>query len=556
MSSRDSNAAAFVARKLLSDDVAEKVDENRLANLVEQIWKFNDLDYRSARTEANNLLPRIRIMTQGGRHSYVDGTARIKKLCDQGGKTGLDWIIAREGTLSDTSNRIGNGRTSGFVSSRTRNAALMMAQFPKVDLFIPSVVDFYEGLPESYSDPTRQMQFYTALTIISQGRFLPMVSFHPERYFEEKRDRHAFNNLDLVKNAIEIGGAIGVKVHPSSGFDPLSNADYAQLGENPDKYQNGCHIRSEHPSLNAEKYEVMDEAMHDLFELCSKLEVPILTHSGTSISSASKCMYGASNLEAPGDYITNPQHPNDWTNSTHHWSMALNDPELTAPNARVALAHFAGGFGQMKTPTNELVQNAESDKNWFSPNPYDYDGNALQTTDWLETAINHIKNSTSANMYIDTSVMDELAYSQAVRENILATGKVDDGPWKIAPGIRLSSRSAIQDAKNDGGKFAKKFSDFVKNTPAVHDRLLYGSDLHMQSVATVSAHDAYLDLIEAAIPDEDGLRDKVMGGNAATFFGLRSGEKNRGRIEEFMRETGTDPQSVRWMQKLDALESA
>jgi hypothetical protein len=78
----------------------------------------------------------------------------------------------------------------------------------------------------------------------------------------------------------------------------------------------------------------------------------------------------------------------------------------------------------------------------------------------------------------------------------------------------------------------------------------------MNSVATVSAHDAYLDLIEGAIPDLDGLRDKVMGGNAATLFGLRSGQQNRGRIEEFMRETGTDPQSVRWMQKLDALENS
>ncbi|MFK8034048.1 MAG: hypothetical protein AB8B94_07890 [Hyphomicrobiales bacterium] len=554
MTSRDSDQAAFIARKVAPRRFARGINERRFNRFLDNIVQLVDRDYRTARKEANDLLKTTRRDGSNGKTEWGNSAARIEHLCKLGRPSGLDLVVAKEGTGPDTNQRLGNGRTTGFVTSRTRNAAIMMAQFPKVDLFVPSVVDFYEGDPEGYSDPVRQMQYYTALAIVSEGRFLPMVSFNPERYYEEKRDRHAFDNLDLVRKAIEFGGAIGVKVHPSSGFDPYRNVDYAQLGEG--RQRDKCHNRSndEQKNRNAERYEMMDKGMSSLFELCSELDVPILTHSGTTIASVSHCMYGASD-------------PNNWTNSTLHWAKALVEARPKAPKARVSLAHLAGGFGDLFGPSEKTPEGRSKKDKWFVPNPYEYDSSEnLIPSDWLKTAIDHISSSSSSDMYIDTSVMDELAYSQAFRENRISKEQGQDAVWKIAPGIRQTSRGAIAKARedekrvmkrkySDKSNFADKFSNFVDKTSVLHDRLVYGSDLHMNAVATVSESDAYLDLIEGAIPDKPGLRSKVMGGNAATLFGLRHGNTNRGRIERFLKDTGTDPKSVRWIQKLDALKT-
>lgn len=540
MTSRDSDQAAFIARKLAPPPVASQISESRFNAFLDSIVQLVDRDYRSARTEANELLGAAR-ENSNMRVEYKSAQDRINALCNIGQANGIDLVVAREGTTSNDHSRLGNGRTTGFVTSRTRNAAIMMAQFPKVDLFIPSIVDFYEGNPEGYSDPTRQMQYYTALAIVSRGRFLPMVSFNPERYYEEVRDRHVFNNLDLVRNAILVGGAIGVKVHPSSGFDPYSNSDFAQLGEGPRSDQ--CHDRSDDnlKYRNAERYEVMDEGMAELFKLCSELQVPILTHSGTTIASVSPCMY-------------DDDDPNNWTNSTYHWSLALERARRTAPNAKVVLAHFAGGFGEMYS--RKAAKELDRDNEWFQPDPFEYDtGRRIRPSQWLQAAIDHIKTSPAADMYIDTSVMDELAYSQAFREN-RNVDKGADPVWDINPGIRLTSRGAIEKARMDVDEgpenFADKFSEFIANNTELHDRFVYGSDLHMQSVATVSTSDAYLDLIEGAVPDLPGLRDSVMGLNATNLFGLRQGNANRRRIEELLIDTGTDPKSVPWIQKIDA----
>ena len=120
---------------------------------------------------------------------------------------------------------------TGFLSNRARNAARYMATFQEVDLFLPSMVDFYEGDVGRYSSIFEQAQLYSLLSVASRGRMLPLISFHPERgYVPNSDDNTAAYNLKaplkFIEYAVENMGFDGVKVHPSTGFAPIDNAGH------------------------------------------------------------------------------------------------------------------------------------------------------------------------------------------------------------------------------------------------------------------------------------------------------------------------------------------
>lgn len=250
----------------------------------------------------------------------------------------------------------------GFVRNRTRNAAIMMARWPEVDLFAPSMVDFYEVQGNDPFNLELQVEFYALLHRATKGRMVPLVSFHPVR------GAHApdggAGQLDLVRKAISSQGFIGVKLHPSSGFDPLDNEKY------------GCpntrlpNVLERQP-LGAAGAAVQAQ-MDQLYTLCDALDAPILTHGGTGLSANKPCMQD----RHP------PQQTLAWTNSSRHWGEALEArPELT--NLRVCLGHFAAGFA--RTPDGAIV-----------PHP------------WLDYATRHIEAKGSrGRLWMDLSAMPE-----------------------------------------------------------------------------------------------------------------------------------------------------
>ncbi len=221
----------------------------------------------------------------------------------------------------------------GQASNRTRNAARMMALFPEVDLFTPAMVDLGEGSFNGYSDPYELASYYEHLHIASNGRFVPLVSYSPDRAWEEGQYGLPRRQLIHVRDCVEKRGFIGVKVHPSSGFSPVNNQVY------------GCPNtpRQQSETLSAEKAHFLNEQLDDLYALCRSLDIPILTHSGIGITSNQECMQKKFSA------------PSTWTNSPVQWGMAIEKAnersrdELGAPIApgrklRVCLAHFAGGF--------------------------------------------------------------------------------------------------------------------------------------------------------------------------------------------------------------------
>lgn len=511
MNARDSNTAAFTSRRVLSGNLEELGRQ-----IIPPLLSYLDSDYDNARREANNLLNRIRKQKD---------KSSLEAFCRMGLPGEIDLLASNDGTHLASDRSLGDGRAVGFLTSRIRNAALLMAQFPKIDLFLPSHVDFYEGASDQYTEPARMQQLLTALAIATNGRMLPMVSFNPERYFYEVRDGHAFNNIDLIRNAVENGGAVAVKVHPSSGFDPYSNVDFGFLTqENPrgcsDRTSISNDDRARERELEFEMLEGLDKAMRKLYDCCSELDIPILTHSSTSRAARPDCME------------VEPRGPSEWTNSPWHWQQALQSARQDRDsNFRVVLAHFAGGFANQEPWSKD-----RDSLNQFPAK----DATRLIPSAWLQSAMDYIGATARSGMYLDLSIMNELAYSQAMRDRTM---------WDFSPGIH--SRSAIADARSDGGRLAALFEQFMVDNAHLHGHVMYGSDWHMPSVLAVSGQDGYMKLIESVLPEQDEIRRKVMGQNAAEFFGLKRGRKTRERLDQFFDRHDIDPRTVHWLRKVD-----
>lgn len=432
----------------------------------------------------------------------------------------------------------GQGRLTGFASHRLRNASYMMAAWPEVDIFTPSMVDFYEGRigsrpwrevdpdkrdgkhnreygahkQEYGTTPTAQAVFYRELHKATRGRFLPLVSFHPERQMDEVRAEQQLSRRDLeerrktqltplalVRKAVESWGFIGVKVHPSSGFDPLDNAKY---GCSNTRYQ-------WQPGLSNLEEIGYQKAMNDLYSLCAELDVPILTHASDGLAANPNCMQH------------NPD-PLEWTGSPAHWIQAVD--RQTGPD--VCLAHFASRF------TDHIKQRDGGYEGQTFQQEYDAQDRELQPSKWLQAAVDDIVNRKSkSRMWLDLSHMPALVYSQA---------------------SRAMANSPPPTYEYDEGRYAEMFGMFLQHNPHLVSRIMYGTDAHMPAVSMVGPR--YLSLMEAVIknasvPGYPNALQDIMGRNAVKFFGLANGGSNRKRLEAFYRDEGI--KNVTWMKRVD-----
>lgn len=403
-------------------------------------------------------------------------------------------------------------QTTGFFSNRTRLAARMMEIYPEVDLFTPSMVDFYEGDWEKYSYPTELVNYYKQLHIASNGRFLPLVSFSPERYYEEEivagweESEHYKRNLKLVKYAIEELGFVGVKLHPSSGFSPIDNAKYG-CPNTPGQKQKKL------SPCQAEQY---DKILMELFEYCRSVDVPLLIHSGSGIPANRTCMESKTS-------------PEKWTNSPYSWSQALdvvNRENLMYEGTlvpddqklRICFAHFAGAFCNAGKKLKE-VGKACIGKGHEHPHPW-----LVQAA---HAAVRH------KGVYVDladvTEWFDELSSDD--KECACKTSSDD---------TKCSCNSSPAD-------FKKSFHSFLSENSILSQRIMYGTDWHMPSVAKIGGK--YNDLIEDFLPEE--IIDITMGLNAVEFYGLAKGRATRRRLETFYTRHSLNLDNIRWISKVD-----
>ena len=402
-------------------------------------------------------------------------------------------------------------QATGIFSTRIRNAARMMTLFPQTDIFLPSMVDLYEG-SKRFNYPL-QIAFYSELALATRGRFLPLASFSPEREYDDRRKGRSPDNpefpsqLYYLKYAIDQMGFVGVKLHPSSGFAPTDNLRWGCVNES------GRRI-SESDAELYQRFTAYDAYLAELFAFCKERDVPVLTHNSTGISANLVCMRGgapashpldrlppatdAAGQPVPGTWtypfrdpdrpglhrryrpgqevapgVADPRDESDWTNSPAAWAQAMEEADTAnpaLPGLKVILAHFANAFAVRPDAAGVA---------------------RLHPSRWLMDAARLMRRQ--RNLYTDLSEVNEF----------------------FAP--------------ENAGAYGQVFRDLLGAEPALRRNIMYGSDWHMPNTALAGA--SYPGKVESILPDR--IRPAVMGGTAAEVFGLRSGHQTRARLARF-----------------------
>lgn len=155
-----------------------------------------------------------------------------------------------------------------------------------VDLYIPLMVDYEYWFRNTFDNDlkTQINNIYEKVVIPNQGRIHPFVPFDPARELVwENREkmltpdgqRPQYGSLDLVEDAIENKGFIGVKVYNSLGYKPLGNDDELTT------------LRRKRIAVRNEKMQYLfprkdyDRVLRKLYKYCAENQVPITTHCQT-----------------------------------------------------------------------------------------------------------------------------------------------------------------------------------------------------------------------------------------------------------------------------------
>jgi hypothetical protein len=190
----------------------------------------------------------------------------------------------------------------------------------KIDLMLPALVDYDWWL--SKGSPTRsslpdQIKLMKEISILTGGRVHALVPFDPFRQAVFDMGGEAgFSPIAQVENAVEHGGAIGVKLYSPMGFAPFGNKTVGEA--NPEFWNRSWLAEIAGAPDFGEK---LDSAMEKLFVFSSEFEVPVMGHSNESNGPAD-------DFEA----LTNPD----------YWRMAAE----AFPDARLSFGHFGGAGSQ------------------------------------------------------------------------------------------------------------------------------------------------------------------------------------------------------------------
>jgi predicted TIM-barrel fold metal-dependent hydrolase len=148
-----------------------------------------------------------------------------------------------------------------------------------VHLYIPLLIDFEYWMINTPDNLIKeQIELYHDKIIIPhKGLIHPFVSFDPARELAFRKgltnpegDPDTDGSLNLVKDAIENKGFIGVKLYNAMGYKPFDNVSVE-------------HLRTKIP-MHKIKYtfsgEEYDDVLAELYDYCVENEVPITTHCG------------------------------------------------------------------------------------------------------------------------------------------------------------------------------------------------------------------------------------------------------------------------------------
>lgn len=531
LNAKDVDGAAFLVRRLLDYDErpGKKFAGKNVVKLVNSIFYDALSHVPGAPKEKDRLLSDLRRRGRALLKDPVSAPAtltREQETCSLGLRNHWNFLFG---------SKIKEFGADGFVSARLKNAVSMMETYRSVNLSIPSMIDFYEG--DKLGDPIQEMRFYALLNLATNGRFVPLMSFSPERQFNAQtalgEGPELLGNktpLERVEIALREWGFLGVKLQTSSGFSPIDNLQYGCLNTRSQHADQRSGVSSGNTLSDKgvyKRFRAYDTIMENLFLTCMRFDAPILTHGKPTLTTNNNCFahgrrpknseeefryppaqgWQPKPSEVEGDYHST------WANSPEVWARAIEHmnqladqeyrnwlswhsqqesvptempagvkqwhSELKGKKLRVCLGHFGGGF---RTVGSGLEKKLPDDK-------------AVETI-WLKSLRgrshgrrNFLKDADS--LYVDTSEMSELFEPKQKR---------------------LLENAAI---KLRG----------ITNHGMFPQRTLYGSDWHLPGARTLGKN--YLTGMRSVLPR------KAMAENAVRFYRLGKKGAARERLSKF-----------------------
>lgn len=192
----------------------------------------------------------------------------------------------------------------------------------KIELYVNKVLDYEYWFESTYDSPVRyQIDYvYEKIHIPYKGKILSFVPFDPARELAFENEMldpdgkmEIRGSLELVKDAIQNKGYIGVKLYNSLGYKPIDNASVDHLRWKKIK----PHKKWGYRVFKGKDY---DRVLAKLYDYCVAKDVPITAH----------CV-----MEGIESYH----------NASYDFGRAIfwRDVLKTWPNLRVNLAHFGWG---------------------------------------------------------------------------------------------------------------------------------------------------------------------------------------------------------------------
>lgn len=321
-------------------NIFEWAQEKRDDTLSEEDWNWllDETRLTELRDEAEQLDNEERQQILGHSEAYEDylsmngGSSKSKRYVGPGILKFAAWFLLR-GKLKGIATSL-----KRLISYRSTNAKNLIKAFKKkrrgdtsVDVFVSALVDFdkWSGNDESkYRTSIKdQIQIMAELSQAFKGQILPFVAFDPWRQVETTIENKTSSlkketPLDLVKDAIENKGFVGVKLYPQLGFRPHGNWEFDALRNPPWPHRkNGFNPRT---VLDNNKGFgcLLDDALIDLYKYCVEKDVPILTHGNDSLGTRKN-----------GSDCGNPK----------FWKRVLDCKNVDLKSLRLNIGHM-GGF--------------------------------------------------------------------------------------------------------------------------------------------------------------------------------------------------------------------
>jgi predicted TIM-barrel fold metal-dependent hydrolase len=153
----------------------------------------------------------------------------------------------------------------------------MLKTYEDINLYVPLMIDYEYWFKNTPDTPIKEQikRIYQKVVLPNGGTIHPFVPFDPARElaFRKGMDNpdgkpEEDGSLQLVKDAIENKGFIGVKLYNSLGYKPFKN-------QSVDDKRRRIPLHKRKYVFKGEEY---DEVLSELYDYCVENEVPITAH--------------------------------------------------------------------------------------------------------------------------------------------------------------------------------------------------------------------------------------------------------------------------------------